>query len=723
MSSAAKTQIVNYTPDCKDGVLLLMSSVQYKNLIWHWQFEENPCQLSLKSFVIKSGDEIVGFNGAMPVKVNYESKPIDAIWSCDFYLHSNFRYKGLGKLVKAKQFDSNSVTMALGLSDVAAHVWKQKGCIPNEDILGLRRFEKIGSFKSFIWYFLQKFEFIKGSSTRINGGNCKYIVNDSLGKKGDVDGLWEKVGHSYEKIVVRDYDYLHWRYEKHPLASYQYVHVFRNNELEAIGIFRRHENNVRFVDMVAHATDIESRSALVASWLKLHCGSDIYNCMTTDKLLQKCLLAYGFCKTRNKQWFFVKSFFPRNVSPEKNWFIMSGDSDGEFLEAAASGFALEKSKINIKVEESNDTLDLINAREEWTDLLAGSLVNKLFLSWEWQCTWWETWAEALNLKLILLKAYDGNTLVGIAPLYIDNVRLRGGIKINRIQFIGNAWHRQGTVRTEYLEFITSKGLSNDVCAAFIEHISGKKDWDEFVICDLQKNTDTYKQITKQQKNGDWFIDIAEQDYGMNIGVLGSFDNYVKDLGRNTRLKLFNRRKYLERFDEVKHTSASVDEVSQYLSILNGFHQRRWGKDCFDRKSLDFHKELLNRLSAQQYYNLECMNIGGNVVSILYNLTMGNTVYNIQSGFDESFDKKLSLGTLHMGYAIEDAFHDQRIIGFDMLAGNGKSEFYKKKYKGKPVEFVTLRITKLRFLNLWYVFINVVPESVKDFIHKIQQFFQ
>ncbi len=724
MSGSEKTQIVDYTTDCKWGVLQLMSDVPYKKLIWNWQFEENPYRLPFEPIVIKHGDKIVGFNGAMNVEIIYDGQCMDAMWSCDFYVHSDFRGKGLGKIVKETQFNSNSVIMALGLSKTAVYVWKKKGCEPNENICALRKYRKVNSFKKLIWVSLQMLECIKGLPTRICGKAYQCTINDALVKKSDVDELWETVGNSYNKIVVRNYDYLHWRYEKHPLASYQFIHVFRHSKLAAIGVFRRYKNNAKFVDMVAHSEDTKARLALITGWLKLHSDSEIYNCVSTDSLLQKCLLAYGFHKSRDKQWFFVHSMIQNDDHPEKNWFIMSGDSDGEFLGAAAAGFKLAPhSQVNIKVEELSNTSAFRDARQEWTELLQISEANQLFLSWEWQYTWWETWVEVLNIKLMLLKAYEGDILVGIAPLYIDNLRLRSGIKVSRIQFIGNAWRREGTVRTEYLEFITSKRQSSKVCSAFVEYLSNKKDWDEFVICDLQKNTDTYRQIKKQQKYSNWFIDVAEQDHGMNIGVLGKFENYVKGLGRNTRLKLFNRRKYLNGLGNIKYVSASNEDVGQYLSILNTFHQRRWGKDCFAGPSLDFHKILLNRLNDQQNYNLDCINIDGKAISILYNLIINHTVYNIQSGFDENFDKKLSLGTLHMGYAIENAFNDQSVVNFDMLAGKGKSEFYKSKYKGRMVDFVTLRVTRSQMLNLLYMISHIVPDKLKPIFSNILIFFK
>lgn len=719
MSVSEKTQIVDYNPDYKRGVLQLMSGVPYKKLIWSWQFEDNPYELLFEPIVIKHGNTIVGFNGAMGVELIYDRKNIDAIWSCDFYVHSDFRGKGLGKIVKDKQFNSNNVIMALGLSEVAAYVWKKKGCAPNDDICALRKYGKVNSPKKFIWALFQMLGYIKGLPMRVCGEACQFTIDTTLVKKTDVDNLWRRAGSSYKKIVARNYDYLHWRYEKHPLAKYQFIHVYRKNELVAIGIFRKYKSSAKFVDMVAHSSDTKARIALAIGWMELHPNSEVYNCVSTDTLLQKCLLAHGFYKTRDKQWFFVHSKIQHDAHPERDWFIMSGDSDGEFLDAAASGYEQAKQDANIRIEKITDTLVFRDLRQEWAELLQKSEVNQLFLSWQWQYTWWEMWAEALGLKLMLLKAFDGDELVGIAPLYIDKIRMRSGIKASRIQFIGNAWRREGTVRTEYLEFIASKGQSREVCAAFVEYISNKKGWDEFVICDLRKNTDTYRQVIKHQEGSRWYIDIAEQDQGMNISTLGKFKDYVEGLGRNTRLKLFNRRKYLDSLGKIKCVSASNDDVGQYLSILNAFHQKRWGKDCFTGRSLEFHKVLLNRLSDQQGYSLNCIKLDDKVISILYNLRMGNTLYNIQSGFDEGFDKKLSLGTLHMGYGIEDAFIDQRVINFDMLAGKGKSEFYKSKYKGNVVDFITLRVTRSRLLKLWYVANHVMPEKIKRIIHKIK----
>ncbi|MCH9699592.1 MAG: GNAT family N-acetyltransferase [Gammaproteobacteria bacterium] len=330
-----KNLTINYSQDVKQGILNLMSLVPYKNLIWQWQFEENPYCLPFQPIVINHADNIIGFNGEMEIKILYKGKSHNAIWSCDFFVHADYRGKGIGKYMKEIQFNSSNLVMAFGLSDSAVSIWKNRSCLPNKDICALRKYRSAFNFKRLSWSFYQTLKYIKGRNFRIHNKSYRYEILDSLGDKRVVNDLWESIGISYKKTVVRNYNYLHWRYENHPLAKYQFIHIFNSEKLEAIGVFRKYKSDSYFVDMVVNSSNAQARTELIAGWLKLHASSDIYHCVSTDQLLQKCLMAHGFHKTRNKQWFFVHSINKDDLNPENDWFIMSGDSDGEFLKAAS----------------------------------------------------------------------------------------------------------------------------------------------------------------------------------------------------------------------------------------------------------------------------------------------------------------------------------------------------------------------------------------------------
>jgi CelD/BcsL family acetyltransferase involved in cellulose biosynthesis len=74
--------------------------------------------------------------------------------------------------------------------------------------------------------------------------------------------------------------------------------------------------------------------------------------------------------------------------------------------------------------------------------------------------------------------------------------------------------------------------------------------------------------------------------------------------------------------------------------------------------------------------LSRLRVGGQVVSVLYDIRKGARQYNISMGFDPTFGRKLSLGLLHLGYAME-AAAERQVRTYDFLAGSGLHSDYKR----------------------------------------------
>ena len=62
--------------------------------------------------------------------------------------------------------------------------------------------------------------------------------------------------------------------------------------------------------------------------------------------------------------------------------------------------------------------------------------------------------------------------------------------------------------------------------------------------------------------------------------------------------------------------------------------------------------------------------------MLYDVRKGTSQYNISMGFNPSFSRKLSLGLLHLGYAME-AAAERQVSTYDFLAGSGQRSDYKR----------------------------------------------
>lgn len=357
--------------------------------------------------------------------------------------------------------------------------------------------------------------------------------------------------------------------------------------------------------------------------------------------------------------------------------------------------------------------------DEWQRCLSASRADPLFMSWPWLYTWWETWSQILGLELLLLGVFDDRgTLVGIGPFYRRLLQTPIGLHVERIHFLGNAWRIAPTVRTEYCGMVLDQRHEEAGRRVLLQYLSSLE-WDDLVICDVTATEQSALENAAQAE----VIKIGQivrlRDEGVRIPSSGDFASWLESLGRNTRLKLYNRRRYVRehggyRLDE----PVSAKEVEAYFDTLNRFHLQRWGKSAFDQQALFFHSRLLARLDPLAQPRLSRLWIGTELVSVLYDIDLGHTIYNLQSGYMEDFDPKLSLGTLHFGFAIEAAFGDTRCRYYDLLAGGGKKGLYKHRLKGEHINFYTVQLVKHSALRFIYRHQAHLPNRWRQAVNRV-----
>ncbi|PSF11243.1 GNAT family N-acetyltransferase [Marinobacter shengliensis] len=361
--------------------------------------------------------------------------------------------------------------------------------------------------------------------------------------------------------------------------------------------------------------------------------------------------------------------------------------------------------------------DFLDLEDNWVELLKHSDADPLFMSWAWQVSWWETWNRELELELLLLGVYDQcNELVGLAPLYLKSVRTPVGWRVRRLHVIGNAWKLGPTVRTEYVGLIVDRRYQQPIMSQLTDYLAGFA-WDEMIVADASPRSMNLLEPALSESMGIARLVRSEAE-GVLVPVESGYRRWLERLGKNTRLKAFNRRAVFE--SEVAGEYVPWDDPESFLQELNQFHRERWGKPCFDRHAVRFHLTFLSRLGVGQLARLSALKARGQVVSVLYDVQAGNRVYNLQAGFMERFHPKLSLGTLHLGYAIEAAFHDDTVIGYDLLAGSGKNTFYKSRFQGEQVVFTTVEYVRSPVLKLAYGARACLPQQL---VSSVNRFFR
>lgn len=320
----------------------------------------------------------------------------------------------------------------------------------------------------------------------------------------------------------------------------------------------------------------------------------------------------------------------------------------------------------------------------------------LFLSATWRNAWWDIWGGKLGLHRCDIEHYSDSLEKRIALFgYTHTFQLLGLFSLKRFQPIGNFYPSDATILSEYADLISMApyDLIKDSDIDSLMDLLDAHKWDDMVVPFCGESSRLLAYFTAQKARYRR-VDIRKHGEGVCVDTTTGFERYLASLGKNTRLKLFNRRSLLAQIGPVRLQYAeSVDDIVNLLDMLNEFDRKRWGRVCFGPESLAFHTRVASELLLEGKLKLSVLLVDEKPVSILYNLIMGDREFNVQAAYREDFHPKISLGTLHLGYAIERCFSDSHISYFDLLYGEGKNEFYKNRFNGFHTGFYTVHVLR------------------------------
>ena len=114
---------------------------------------------------------------------------------------------------------------------------------------------------------------------------------------------------------------------------------------------------------------------------------------------------------------------------------------------------------------------------DWEELVKRSRFNEVFLTPQWQHTWWRHFGKDKQLRLFALRQ-PGGELLGLAPFSIESSP--NGIRIMR--FLG------GTDVTDYVDVIAKSGHEEEMCKNTVDFWKSiDEEWD-LIDCYSLKDT-------------------------------------------------------------------------------------------------------------------------------------------------------------------------------------------------------------------------------------------
>lgn len=290
---------------------------------WYWKYtDQNP---SGASFVWVAAEDckILAHFAAVPYKIKVFDRELRASHSIGALVEEKYQNKGLLKFVGDKLFEDlseNGIPFTYGF--------------PNDRSYGLHKshmgYSDLIQFDNWV---IQKSGINKVHSEHVGSTVFKKIDNfdDAF------DELWRSCSCGYEIAIVRDKEYLKWRYLSRPDVKYYPYGFYRDNNLKGFIVLKLYQEDKvlrgNVLDIFARRDDGDTLSELINGGLNFfkEKSVDEATCwIWGNVLIEDILCNSGFERARANVPLVIrvnKDFEnAEGIKNNEHWFFAMGDS-------------------------------------------------------------------------------------------------------------------------------------------------------------------------------------------------------------------------------------------------------------------------------------------------------------------------------------------------------------------------------------------------------------
>jgi GNAT superfamily N-acetyltransferase len=315
---------------------------------WNWHYAQAPHADEGKPpvWIAKSGEEIVGQVGTIPVMVNIAGEQRRAIWILDMIVMPEFRRRGLVKRM-LKDAETNFTSFGLVLNSAEQHSTPLMKSIGYEHLINVPRFHK-PLFPANDVREMAKFSLLrKAVNAAFAPFRPRYKKNENVRavEKFDesFDTLWAEAEKNWSCAVRRTAKYLKWQFERQPGKRFDIIGYYEDEKLlgYAALFFRKPQASgaiakAAISDICYHPENSQKTvDALLRESLRIAVKRGAGGLVTDvlDKLVEERLAHFGFWRVKSPLQFMVKSDEFRDLLyNSENWFLTRADCEASIFE-------------------------------------------------------------------------------------------------------------------------------------------------------------------------------------------------------------------------------------------------------------------------------------------------------------------------------------------------------------------------------------------------------
>jgi len=319
---------------------------------------------------------------------------------------------------------------------------------------------------------------------------------------------------------------------------------------------------------------------------------------------------------------------------------------------------------------------------EWNDLLKQSALDTLFLTWEWQKTWWEHLGEG-DLFLIALRDDQGR-LAGIAPLY-RTTAASGERKLSIVGCVDVS---------DYLDLLVARGREWDVYHALLDYLGSAEmaGWDVVEFCNVPEVSPAHRVLAEIAVGHGYAFRTAVEDVCPLIDLPASWDEYLASLDKKQRHEIRRKVRRLEGEADVRwYIVGQEQDLAEEIEAFIELHQKSSvDKDDFmDEPMKSFFRAMAHVLQPLGWLQLAFIEIDGQKAASMLNFDYQDTIMVYNSGYDPQRYAHMSPGIVLLTYCIQHAIALGR-ARFDFLRGD---EPYKYRFGARDTRVYRLTLAR------------------------------